>query len=78
MQSSVFTQHRMPSGANYTGAAELDDAGNPVLSFRSPDCLYRLHMDGASQLLNTMALVGEHKNAAEISRLIDEAQHLRR
>jgi hypothetical protein len=77
MQSNVFAQHRMPSSANYKTTAELDGAGNPVLSFRSPDGLYRLHLDGARQLLKSMALVGEHNNAAEISQVIDDAERLR-
>jgi hypothetical protein len=77
MLSNVVAQHGMPV-VNYNVTAELDDARNPVVSFRSPDGLQRLYMDGASQLRNSMARVGEHKNAAEISRLIDEAQHLRR
>jgi hypothetical protein len=77
MLSNVVAQHGMPV-VNYNVTAELDDAGIPVLSFRSPDGLQRLFMNGASQLQNSMARIGEHKNSAEISRLIDEAQHLRR
>ena len=77
MQSNILAQHKMPV-VNYNVTAGLDDAGNPVLSFRSPDGLYRLHMDGASQLRNSMAHAGEHQNAASIEQLINDAQHLRR
>jgi hypothetical protein len=77
MKSNVFARHRMP-GPNYNVTAELDDAGNPALSFRSPDGLWRLDMTGASQLRNSMDLVGEHQNATDVSRLINAAQHLRR
>jgi hypothetical protein len=78
MQSSIFAHHRMPV-VNYDVTAELDNHGIPVLSFRSPgNALYRLHMDGASQLRNGLEQAGEHQNAAEILQLIDEAHHLRR
>lgn len=57
-------------GKNYNVTAELDDAGNPVLSFRDPDGLWRLNMTAASQLRNSMELVGEHQNATDLSQLI--------
>ena len=56
----------------------LTSVGNPGLSFRSPDGLWRLDMTGASQLRNSMTLVGEQQNATDMSRLIHEAQHLQR
>ncbi len=78
MQSSAFALHKMPV-VNYAITAELDDHGIPVLSFRSPvNSLYRLDMTGASQLRNNLEQAGEHQNAAEISRLLDEAQNLPR
>jgi hypothetical protein len=76
MRSSVFAQHKMPV-VNYDVTAELDDHGIPVLSFRSPgNPLYRLYMDGASQLRNHFKRAGEHQNSAEISILIEQAQQL--
>jgi len=78
MQSNTFALHKMPV-VNYAITAEHDEHGISVLSFRSTgNPLYRLDMTGASQLRNNFAQAGEHQNAAEISRLIGEAQQLRR